>query len=108
MTAQPDWFVAEFDEDRRLRLSDDTAARLSLQLGHEPQPGDQVRLALVDDGPPPEHDADLERWLRSEVVASLADMHAHPELNKTSDQLRDHFAAKLAAAQARDLDADNW
>lgn len=107
MTAQPDWFVAEFDEDRRLRLSDDEAARLSVRLGHEPQPGDRVRLVLVDDGLPPEHEADLERWLRSEAVASLTDMRAHPELSKTSDQLREHFAARLAAVQTPDSAADN-
>ena len=102
MTSQPSWFEAEFDENGRLLLSDDVAARLGAQLGHDPQPGDKVTLALVEDADLPPASEDFERWLQTDAVASIEDMRAHPEHNLTIDQVREHFAAKLAAARAAD------
>lgn len=101
MTAQPHWFEAEFDEHGRLVVSSDMAERLRAQLGHQPQAGDKVTLALVDDEDlPAASDERFEHWLRTEVAASAEDMRAHPEQNQTIEQVRDHFAARFAAAQA--------
>jgi hypothetical protein len=51
---------------------------------------------------PSNMDEGLEEWLRADVISSIEDMRAHPEHNLAVDEVREHFAAKLAAARASD------
>lgn len=88
---------AVYDRDGRYVVSGEAAARLSAQLGHEPQPGEQVPLVLVDDADlEPGYQAEFERWLHTAGAEAYQHAKAHPELAMTADEAR----ARLAAARA--------
>lgn len=94
-----------FDEQGGFVVSGEGAARLHALIGRKPQAGERAELALVaveteDLRSDPVHAEALERFLRTEVVASIEELREHPERAYSSEQIRDYFAAKLAAAQA--------
>ena len=91
---------AEFDGQGRLVLVD--AAAWAAQLGHKPQAGEKVTLALVeDDERDPQYEQDFENWLRTEVLASVRELRDNPASGMTVDEVR----AGLAARHARRLAA---
>lgn len=106
MTAVPNGFQAEFDENGNLRVSGDEAARLQTLLGHNPQPGEKVQLAVVanaderDDDQDTDSDPSFERWLRSDGLAAYDRMQAHPEQNLSIERVRANLAAQHAARLA--------
>ena len=104
MTAQPLGYDVIFDENGKPQFSDDAAARLRSRLGHDPAPGETLRLVdPLDDAEEvlaEISEGSMDQFLRTVAVKTFDDMDAHPERNLTTEQVQANLDARHAARVA--------
>ena len=96
-------FEAVYDANGNYVVSGEAAARLSETLGHEPEPGEHVHLALVEDQDlDAQHADDFQEWLHTVGKAAYDHAKVHPELAMSADETLEW----LAEARAQRLRAE--